>query len=111
MESYSYQALTDVFGPIRAHAWPSGGPTELRVAVYNGGSGVRKGFLDVTERDIQTVVDTNINGAFAFSRQAIEEFKKNFEPSGQDGVAAGHEEHQAIDGDQVAQEQITKQKR
>ena len=77
MESYSYQALTDVFGPIRAHAWPSGGPTELRVAVYNGGSGVRKGFLDVTERDIQTVVDTNINGAFAFSRQAIEEFKKN----------------------------------
>ena len=77
MESYSYQALTDVFGPIRTHACPSGGSTELRVAVYNGGSGVRKGFLDVTERDIQTVVDTNINGAFAFSRQAIEEFKKN----------------------------------
>ena len=41
----------------------------------------------------------------------IEEFKKNFEPSGDDGVPVGNEGHQAIDKDQVAQEQITKQKR
>ncbi|KAI0755534.1 NAD(P)-binding protein [Fomes fomentarius] len=76
VESYSYQALTDVFSAIRAHQWPSG-PVELRVGVYNVGAGVRKGFLDVTERDIQTVVDANIHGAFAFSHQLITAFKKN----------------------------------
>ena len=41
----------------------------------------------------------------------IEEFKKGFQGSGHDGVAPGHEEHRAIGQDQVAQEQITKQKR
>ncbi|KAI0755551.1 hypothetical protein C8Q74DRAFT_1373338 [Fomes fomentarius] len=46
-------------------------------SVYNVGAGVRKGFLDVTERDIQTIVDTNIHGAFAFSHQLITAFKKN----------------------------------
>ena len=76
VESYSYQAFTDVFTGIRTHQWPSGS-VELRVAVYNAGAGIRKGFLDVTERDIQTVVDANINGAFAFSHQVVAEFKKN----------------------------------
>ena len=41
----------------------------------------------------------------------IEDFKKGFQHSGSDGVAAGTEEHQAIDSGDVAQEQITKQKR
>ncbi len=41
----------------------------------------------------------------------IEAFKKGFQGAGHDGVAAGHEEHRAIGQDQVAQEQITKQKR
>ncbi len=76
VESYSYQALTDVFSAIRAHQWPSG-PVELRAGVYNVGASVRKGFLDVTERDIQTVVDADIHGAFAFSHQLITAFKKN----------------------------------
>ncbi|RDX45895.1 NAD(P)-binding protein [Lentinus brumalis] len=77
IESYSFKALTDVFNAIRSYSWPSGGRTEIRVALYNAGAGVRKSFLDVSEKDIQVVVDANINGAFGFSHQVIEEFKKN----------------------------------
>ena len=77
MESYSYQALTDVFGPIRAHAWPSGGPTELRVAVYNVGFVVRKPFLRVSPANVQGVVNANVHGAFAFAHGVVEAFQKN----------------------------------
>ena len=77
IESYSFKALTDVFDAIRSYTWPSGGRTEIRVALYNAGATARKSFLDVTEKDIQVVVDANINGAFGFSHQVIEEFRKN----------------------------------
>ncbi|KAI0747138.1 NAD(P)-binding protein [Daedaleopsis nitida] len=70
IDAYSYQALTDVFPAIRAHP-------ELRVAVYNAGAAIRKPFLAVTERNIQSVVDANVHGAFAFARGAIEAFRAN----------------------------------
>ncbi len=77
VELYSYQALIDVFSAIWAHQWPSV-PIELHVGVYNVGASIRKGFLDVTERDIQTVVDANIHGVFVFSHQLITTFKSIF---------------------------------
>ena len=77
MEAYGYHDITNAFAAIKANQWPSAGATELRVALYNAGVSVRKPFLENTEKDLRTVTDTNFNGAFAFSRQAIQEFKKN----------------------------------
>lgn len=53
-------------------AWPD---SEIRAALWNVGPGVFKNFLDVTEDDIKTIVDTNIVGAFAFARETILAFK------------------------------------
>lgn len=77
VENYSYKAFTDVFDAIRSYQWPSSGQSELRVAVYNAGAGVWKPFLEVTEADLQATIDGNINAAFAFARQVIQDFKKN----------------------------------
>ncbi|KAI0370800.1 short-chain dehydrogenase/reductase SDR [Pilatotrama ljubarskyi] len=78
VESYTYKSLTDVFGTIRTHKWSGTSSTpEIRAAVWNAGAGVWKGFLDVTEEDLQLVVDTNINGAFAFAHQVLQAFKQN----------------------------------
>ena len=77
MEAYGYHDITNAFAAIKTYQWPSVGATKLRVALYNAGVSVRKPFLENTEKDLRTVTDTNFNGAFAFSRQAIQEFKKN----------------------------------
>ncbi|CCM00549.1 uncharacterized protein FIBRA_02583 [Fibroporia radiculosa] len=74
---YSYSAVSAVFDTIRQHPWLTGGKSELRVGVWNAGAGVWKGFLDVTEQDLQTVIDTNITASFAFSRQVLLAFKEN----------------------------------
>ncbi|KAJ8481807.1 hypothetical protein ONZ51_g5737 [Trametes cubensis] len=77
IESYSYKALRDVFGTIKAHKWSAGETPEIRAALWNTGAGVRKGFLDVTEEDLQVVLDANVNGAFAFAHEVIQAFKRN----------------------------------
>ena len=74
---YSYGATLSVFDTIVAHKWNSGGPSEIRVGVWNAGAGGRKGFLDVTEEDITTSLQVNVTAAFAFSRGAILKFKEN----------------------------------
>ncbi|KAH9847778.1 short-chain dehydrogenase/reductase SDR [Lenzites betulinus] len=88
IEAYNYKALTDVFNAIRAYQWPGASSTpEIRAALWNTGAGVWKPFLDVTEEDLQLTVDTNITGAFAFSREVIEAFKKNeIDQSGKRGT-------------------------
>ncbi|KAI0824414.1 short-chain dehydrogenase/reductase SDR [Trametes gibbosa] len=88
IESYGYKALTDVFGAIRAHQWPGASSApEIRAALWNAGAGVWKPFLEVTEEDLQLTVDANITGAFAFSREIIEAFKKNeLDESGKRGT-------------------------
>ncbi|PCH34846.1 short-chain dehydrogenase/reductase SDR [Wolfiporia cocos MD-104 SS10] len=53
---YSYGAVTSVVENIRKYQWPSGGKSEIRVGLWNTGAGVWKGFLDVTEQDLQTVI-------------------------------------------------------
>ncbi|KAH6905142.1 short-chain dehydrogenase/reductase SDR [Coprinopsis sp. MPI-PUGE-AT-0042] len=49
----------------------------IHAAVWNAGEAVWKSFLDITPEEIQRGVDTNIGGAFAFSREAILSFKEN----------------------------------
>ena len=51
------------------------------------------------------------DGTVSALESAVAEFSKGFQSSEDGGVQAGHEEHRAIEQDQVAQEQITKQKR
>ena len=51
------------------------------------------------------------DGTVSALESAVAEFSKGFQSSEEGGVRAGHEEHRAIEQDQVAQEQITKQKR
>jgi len=75
--SYSYGEVSAVFQSIKQHKWSTSEKPEIRVALWNAGAGVWKGFLDVTEQDLQTVVETNITAAFAFSRQALLAFKEN----------------------------------
>ncbi|KAI0749694.1 NAD-P-binding protein [Daedaleopsis nitida] len=77
VSSYSYKETLSVFDTIAAHKWNSSGTSELRVALWNAGLGVWKGFLDVTEEDITNSLQTNVTAAFGFSRGAILAFKQN----------------------------------
>jgi NAD(P)-dependent dehydrogenase (short-subunit alcohol dehydrogenase family) len=49
----------------------------VRVAVFNAAQGVFKPFLDVTPEDVRASAEVNVEGAFAFSREAILAFKEN----------------------------------
>ncbi|KAK0184259.1 NAD(P)-binding protein [Armillaria mellea] len=71
--SYSTTGINTAFTPIRAQY--QGQP--LRVALYNAGHGVWKPFLDITPEDVEAVTQTNIEGAFAFSKNIIEAFQVN----------------------------------
>ena len=77
LADYSYSTTLSVFDTILAHKWGSPDKSELRVAVFNAGAGVWKGFLDVTEQDIEKSLQVNVTAAFAFSRGAILAFKQN----------------------------------
>ncbi len=74
---YSYTATGDVFDKIISHAWPGGGSTELRVALWNVGVNVFGSFLDVTEKDIQSSLEVHVTAGFAFFRKVILAFKEN----------------------------------
>ncbi|KAI0029018.1 NAD-P-binding protein [Vararia minispora EC-137] len=67
VSAYNYATVHDVFGNIDRH-WPN---AQLRAALFNAGHGVWKGFLDVTEEDIDAGVDVNIRAAYSFSREVI----------------------------------------
>ncbi|PBK91977.1 NAD(P)-binding protein [Armillaria gallica] len=73
ISSYSTTDINTAFTQIRAQY--QGQP--IRVALYNAGHGVWKPFLDITPEDVQAVTQTNIEGAFAFSKNVIEAFQAN----------------------------------
>ncbi|KAL0061335.1 hypothetical protein AAF712_011852 [Marasmius tenuissimus] len=73
--SYAASDISDAFQRIRTHfAKPS---YAIRAAVYNAGHGVFKPFLDVTPEDVKAANESNIEGSFAFAREAILDFKEN----------------------------------
>jgi NAD(P)-dependent dehydrogenase (short-subunit alcohol dehydrogenase family) len=72
VNSYKAEDLKGVFKTIKEH-WPNG---QIRVAVWNAAEWIWKGFLDVTEEDIQKSIEVNIVGPFAFSREIISTFKE-----------------------------------
>ncbi|KAG8893156.1 hypothetical protein FRC00_010937, partial [Tulasnella sp. 408] len=72
VETYTHDSMKTTFSSIK-QAWPD---SEIRAALWNVGPGVFKNFLDVTEDDIKTIVDTNIVGAFAFAPARTNELGK-----------------------------------
>ncbi|KAF9530715.1 hypothetical protein CPB83DRAFT_881961 [Crepidotus variabilis] len=75
VSSYSHEDITNAWSAIHK-AFPKP-EYVIRVAVFNGGSGVFKKFLDVTPQDVQTALQATIASAFSFSRGAILAFKDN----------------------------------
>ncbi|KAL0576192.1 hypothetical protein V5O48_005790 [Marasmius crinis-equi] len=73
--SYAASDVRDAFKRIRSHfVKPS---YAIRAAVYNTSHAVWKSFLDTTVEDVRAVTEANIDGGFAFAREAILEFKEN----------------------------------
>ncbi|KAG9076736.1 hypothetical protein FS749_011436 [Ceratobasidium sp. UAMH 11750] len=71
IKAYTHADVKSGFDAIKRH-WPDG---EIRVAVWNAVSFVRKGFLELSEEEIEESTQTNIIGAFAFAREALLAFK------------------------------------
>lgn len=75
MSAYSPEDIATAWSAIRSRfPKPDYG---IQVAVWNAGESVWKSFLDITAEEIQRGLNTNIGGAFAFSREAILSFKEN----------------------------------
>ncbi|KAK0439684.1 NAD(P)-binding protein, partial [Desarmillaria tabescens] len=66
--SYSTTDINAAFSQIHSHYQGQA----IHVALYNAGHGVWKPFLDITPEDVQAVTQTNIEGAFAFSKHIIQ---------------------------------------
>ncbi|KAI0319441.1 NAD-P-binding protein [Amylostereum chailletii] len=71
VQTYSYQDIRTSFAAVRAR-WPD---SAVRVALYNVGYPLFKPFIQVTEDDLQKIVDTNVMAAFSFAREAILSFQ------------------------------------
>jgi NAD(P)-dependent dehydrogenase (short-subunit alcohol dehydrogenase family) len=71
ISDYTYKEVQTAFRAVRTH-WPT---SDIRVALYNAGFGVWKPFLQLTEDEVDKVIDTNVKAAFAFSREAITAFQ------------------------------------
>ncbi|KAF8884666.1 hypothetical protein BD779DRAFT_1442958, partial [Infundibulicybe gibba] len=73
--SYSWGDISTAWDGIRAR-FPS--PTySIRAAVFNIAFGVWGPFLQTTPAQVEESLSTNVAAGFAFSREAILEFKKN----------------------------------
>lgn len=76
LSSYAPQAIRDAFASIRKQ-WPKEQGNEIRAALWNTAAAVWKPFLEVTDEEVKESLDVNVAAAFAFSREAILEFKNN----------------------------------
>ena len=75
MSTYSPEDIATAWSDIRTRFPKS--EYAIRVAVWNAGQAVWKSFLDITPQEVQQGLETNVAGAFAFSREAILSFKEN----------------------------------
>jgi len=73
--SYAPEDITSVWRSIRStYAAPK---FTIHAAIFNVAYGVWKPFLDITPADVRESLATNVEAAFAFSREAILTFKQN----------------------------------
>ncbi|XP_006456462.1 hypothetical protein AGABI2DRAFT_78299, partial [Agaricus bisporus var. bisporus H97] len=75
LNSYSYDDVTAAWTSIKQKF--SRSSYEIRAAIWNVGHSAFKKFMDVTPQDIVETAEANMNGAFAFSKQAIIAFQEN----------------------------------
>ena len=68
---YNYQEVQKAFRAVRER-WPN---ADVRAALFNAGFAVWKPFLQITEDEIDRILETNVKAAFAFSREAITTFQ------------------------------------
>jgi NAD(P)-dependent dehydrogenase (short-subunit alcohol dehydrogenase family) len=68
---YNYQEVQSAFRAVRER-WPH---ADVRAALFNTGFAVWKPFLQITEDEINRILETNIKAAFAFSREVITTFQ------------------------------------
>ncbi|KAJ7604914.1 hypothetical protein FB45DRAFT_954708 [Roridomyces roridus] len=75
MPSYTPKDFTSTFSAIRSH-FPAS-KYSLRATLWNIGFAIEMPFLQVTPEEVQESLDTNVSAAFAFSHEAILQFKQN----------------------------------
>ncbi|KAF9530584.1 hypothetical protein CPB83DRAFT_810461 [Crepidotus variabilis] len=75
LASYSHEDVINAWAAVHK-AFPKP-EYVVRVAVFNGGWGAFKKFLDVTPEDVQTALQASVAAAFSFARGAILAFKDN----------------------------------
>ncbi|KAI0086070.1 short-chain dehydrogenase/reductase SDR [Irpex rosettiformis] len=75
---YAYKSILSVMDEIKSFKWPSTQqPAQIRAALWNAGNSVFNQFLDVSEDDLNLSLQSNVQGPFAFSRQAVLSFRDN----------------------------------
>ncbi|KAI0804752.1 NAD-P-binding protein [Irpex lacteus] len=75
---YAYKSILAVWDEIKSFKWPSSQqPAPIRAALWNAGNSVFSPFLDVTEDNLNLSLQSNVQGPFAFSRQAVLTFREN----------------------------------
>jgi len=76
---YSYSAVAATVKSIKAHKWATPEKAEIRVALWNAGTGVWKPFLEITEADLDSVVSSTVVAPFAFAHEVLTAFRENGE--------------------------------
>jgi len=71
LNAYTFDSVKTTFQDIKKQ-WPD---SEIRASLWNAGVTIFKGFLDVTEADVHTAVESTVVGAYAFARESVLAFK------------------------------------
>ncbi|KAF9002187.1 short-chain dehydrogenase/reductase SDR [Cyathus striatus] len=75
IDAYTHETFSTAWGAIR-NRFPKP-QYVINAALYNAAHGVWKPFLDVKPEDIEASLSISVVGAFAFSKEVIQEFKGN----------------------------------
>ncbi|KAF9002190.1 NAD(P)-binding protein [Cyathus striatus] len=85
IDAYTHETFSTAWGAIR-NRFPKPRYV-INAALYNASHGVWKPFLDVKPEDIEAALNVSVVGAFAFSKEVIQEFKGNdIDESGKRGT-------------------------
>lgn len=71
LDAYTFDSVKSSFQEIKKR-WPD---SEIRASLWNAGVTIFKGFLDVTETEVHTAVESTVIGAYAFARESVLAFK------------------------------------
>ncbi|KAF8977286.1 short-chain dehydrogenase/reductase SDR [Cyathus striatus] len=75
IDAYTHETFSTAWGAIRSR-FPKP-QYVINAALYNASHGVWKPFLEVKPEDLEASLNVSVVGAFAFSKEVIQEFKGN----------------------------------